>query len=75
MRGPESTGHAYGVNVDVKCPSGTKPLVLWHTHPRSGSLHPSDADMKAARENNIPWLCVHIPENGALACYPVVGAK
>jgi hypothetical protein len=72
VRGRETVGHKYGVNVDVTCPPGTKPKCLWHTHPGTGNLHPSEADMKAAKENNIEWVCVQIPETGQLACYRAV---
>jgi hypothetical protein len=73
VRGPESSGHTYGVNVDVSCPIGSKPICLWHTHPKTGNINPSEADMKAAKDNKIPWLCVAIPETGESRCYPVPG--
>lgn len=71
VKGPESEGHQYGVNVDVKCPIGTKPIAIYHTHPGTGNINPSEADMRAAAQNGIPWLCVAIPETGRIECYPV----
>lgn len=68
-RGPEATGHRYGVRVDIQCPVG-KPVGIFHTHP-GGVPEPSDADITEAQRFNIPYLCIGVPETGIIRCHRV----
>ena len=68
-RGPESSGHRYGVKIDVACGSG-KPIAVYHTHP-GGRPEPSQQDIQSAQKVGIPWVCIGVPETGALKCHHV----
>ena len=64
-KGPEVTGTPSNVAIPVRCPSGTKPRALFHTHP-GGSIRMSPQDIKTMREKNIP-VCVRV--GNKVRCY------
>ncbi len=68
-RGPESSGHRYGVTLDVSCPQG-RPAALFHTHP-GGEAYPSEADLREAKRLEVPWLCIGTPRDGRVTCHRV----
>jgi proteasome lid subunit RPN8/RPN11 len=68
--GPLQQGNRNSVKVPVSCPSGSKPVALWHTHP-SGSLELSEADIRTSLEHRIPYCCVSNGKNGSTRCYRV----
>ena len=68
--GPESTGTPTGVTINTRCSRG-HPYALFHTHPGTGDIRPSNKDMNEAARNRIPWVCVGIPETGRIQCYRV----
>ena len=67
-RGPVAEGTPVGVNIPVSCPSGTRFVGLFHTHP-GGVAAPSDKDLRAGQATGSRNLCILVPESGELACY------
>jgi len=55
-KGPEVRGTTNAVAIPIKCPSGSKPVGLMHTHP-AGSLQLSPKDLKTMHEKKIP-VCI-----------------
>ena len=70
-KGPEAVGHRYGVRISPTCRVG-KPCAVFHTHP-GGVPEPSEADVRAAQEQRIPWMCIGVPETGEIKCHRVPG--
>ncbi len=66
-RGEDNHGKTYSVKIAVKCPGGTVPHALVHTHP-SGNITLSSQDKRAARQHNIPHICVRTTR---VKCYRV----
>lgn len=56
IRGKTAVGSHDAVTIPVKCPPGSKPVAIHHSHP-SGSVQPSSQDIKTAREFNLP-VCI-----------------
>jgi len=71
--GRESTGDPTHVTIDTRCPAGARPIALFHSHPNTGNIQPSDVDLREARRHGIPNVCVGIPEDGRVKCYKVPG--
>ena len=72
-RGPLGVGTATAVQFPDACPSGTKVVGSFHTHPKEGggSIRPSQQDMKEAQRRKMPALCIANGEK--TACYAVRG--
>lgn len=68
--GPICIGDRTSVNVPVKCPAGSRPEALWHTHP-SGSLTLSGQDIQTGQNHGIPHVCVSDGHKGSTKCYKV----
>ena len=68
--GPLQRGDRNSVKVPVRCPAGSKPVALWHTHP-SGSLELSEADIQTSRDHHIPFCCVSNGKKGSTRCYRI----
>ena len=66
--GPVSTGTPTRVNIETRCPPGTKFEAIYHTHP-GGIAYPSDIDVNALRRSGAEKMCIEVPERGELACY------
>ena len=64
-KGPEVKGDASSVAIPIRCPAGSKPVALMHTHP-SGSLGLSSKDIQTMREKGLP-VCVKA--GGKIKCY------
>lgn len=68
-KGIEVKGDAHSVSIPTKCPSGSKPVALFHTHPGPppfGSLTPSPLDIKTMHEKGLP-IC--IKAGNKIKCY------
>lgn len=53
VKGPEVEGTSHSVKVPIRCPPGSKPRALVHTHP-GGNPNLSDQDKREARRINLP---------------------
>lgn len=69
-KGRETIGHRYGVQIDVKCPTGFECTGLFHTHP-GGRPTPSRQDIKEACRLRLRHLCIAVPETGELQCHDI----
>lgn len=72
--GPVREGNSHNVDVPVKCPKGSQPVALWHTHP-SGSLQLSDRDIKTGQQFRLPHVCTSNGKPGTTRCYEIPGRK
>ena len=68
--GRETTGHRYGVQIDVSCPPGFRPTGLFHTHP-GGTPEPSRQDIREGCRLGIRHLCIAVPETGEIKCHDI----
>lgn len=64
-KGPEVTGDTSSVAIPIRCPAGSKPAALMHTHP-GGSLELSPQDIKTMRDKGLP-VCVKA--GGRIKCW------
>jgi len=55
--GKISKGSRTRVSVRIKCPEGTKPVGIWHTHP-GGRAEPSEADILNLYNAGLDISCV-----------------
>jgi len=65
--GPRSQGTHDEVDVPYRCPTGSDPYGVWHTHPH-GIAEPSPDDIQAARSFGLKRLCVTVPQTGETKC-------
>lgn len=74
-RGPIGVGTATSVQFSDQCPSGSKVVGSFHTHPKEGggSILPSAQDMKEAARLKMPALCIANGER--TSCYNVRGVS
>lgn len=63
-RGPQVTGTESTVSIPISCPSGSRPVALFHTHPNGSPI--SSVDIKTMREKKLP---VCIKANGKVKCW------
>ena len=66
--GPIMIGDRTSVTIPVRCPAGSRPEALWHTHP-SGTLRLSGQDIKTGEVNGIPHVCVSDGRQGSTVCF------
>lgn len=71
LRGRETTGDRYNVDIDMHCPAG-RPVGIFHTHP-GGVPVPSTVDISEAQRWGVEKLCIGVPETGDLQCHRVPG--
>ncbi len=74
LRGMQVTGrNDQAVSLPVSCPSGGKPIGLWHSHPVSGggSTDPSPQDISEAKRFGLKFLCITVPEKGVTRCHRI----
>jgi len=67
VMGPQASGTHDQVDVPFKCPVGSDPYGVWHTHP-DGIPEPSPEDIDAALEFGLKRLCVTVPKTGVTRC-------
>ncbi|MDD5061506.1 MAG: Mov34/MPN/PAD-1 family protein [Candidatus Marinimicrobia bacterium] len=67
-RGTTSAGGKYAVTLDVGCPSGFRPIGIWHSHP-NGVPQPSNADISEMRKLGLRHLCISVPQTGEMKCH------
>ncbi len=70
IRGSEASGDRMGVRLEVACPHGYRAIGVFHTHP-GGIPVLSEQDIKAARLQGMPHMCVGVPETGEISCYKI----
>ena len=69
LKGREARGpDKWSVNLHVGCPSGGKPIGLFHTHP-GGEPEPSAQDIFEAKRLGMHFLCVSVPEKDKTKCH------
>lgn len=66
VRGTETVGGPYGVNINTRCQRG-KRVGSFHTHPH-GQAQPSQADIREGYKHKMD-VCIGVPETGELKCY------
>lgn len=64
--GPWAEGTPTAVSIQVKCPSGSTFLGIYHTHP-NGIAVPSEQDVQSGLRVNANHLCINA--DGDLRCY------
>ncbi len=67
VRGKTVTGQKHSVNIPMKCPAGTRPVGLVHSHP-SGNPSLSSQDRLTGREFKIAHICTVTTSHG-VKCY------
>jgi len=67
-RGPTSVGTRDNVGIIVRCPPGSKPVAIFHTHPKGHPL-PSPLDLRTTRQLGVPNICVKT--GGKTRCFRV----
>ena len=65
-RGPTRVGTRTNVEIIVRCPLGSKPVAIFHTHPNGNPL-PSALDLRTTRQLRVPYVCVKA--RGKTRCY------
>lgn len=71
VKGCEAEGKdSSHVSVPVCCPTGCKPVGIFHTHP-GGSPRPSDKDISEIKRLNLAHLCISVPERKETKCWRV----
>ena len=68
VNGPVAEGTPVSVNIPIRCPSGTKFVGLYHTHP-GGVPYPSNTDIQSAARVRAAQLCIEVPETGQTNCF------
>ncbi len=64
--GPFSEGTPTSVNINAKCPPGSKFFGIYHTHPKGVAL-PSQTDLASGRRVGAKTLCINA--DGDLRCH------
>lgn len=64
-KGIEVKGDTNSVSIPIRCPAGSKPAALMHTHP-GGTLTPSPLDIKTMHEKGLP-ICIRA--GNKVKCY------
>lgn len=67
-RGTSGSGGKYAVTLDIGCPSGYKPVGIWHSHPH-GVPEPSAADIKEMKKLGLSHCCISVPQTGEMRCH------
>ena len=70
VRGNAGAGGKYAVTLDIGCPTGYKPVGIWHSHP-NGVPEPSSADVSEMRKLGLRHLCISVPQTGQMKCHTV----
>jgi len=70
IRGSEASGDRMGVRLEVACPHGYRAIGVFHTHP-GGVPVLSPQDIKAARLQGMPHMCVGVPDTDEIRCYKI----
>jgi len=73
LRGPTMNGGPSYVIIPSKCPEGAQKLANFHTHP-GGNIYPSPADIRAARNNEVPHVCIKA-QGHSTRCYRIIRGR
>lgn len=69
-RGNEGKGGPYAVSLNIGCPTGYKPIGIWHSHPK-GTTDPSSADVSEMKKLRLRHMCISVPDTGEMKCHIV----
>jgi len=68
LLGECNIGDRFSVRLRIRCPEGSIPIGVWHTHPGGDSI-PSSQDIKEARRVGLKFVCVEGSQG--LKCFKV----
>jgi len=59
------------VKLSIRCPSGSSPIGVFHTHPGSAEPIPSPQDIAEMKRAGLEHLCIKSPEKNLLKCFRI----
>ena len=69
VSGPVVNGVHDSVDMPTRCPVGTNPVAVFHTHPPGTPISPSPADVRETEIAGLEFVCVGVKDR--VKCHPV----